>query len=72
VLVMGNEDRGVQPELLPHCNRHCHIPMSNDCDSLNVGAATAILLHHFTTLSPGNSPSCLSAFAPRSSNRSTI
>lgn len=69
VLVMGNEDRGVHPELLPHCTHHCHIPMSNDCDSLNVGAATAVLLHHFVAISPGNSPSCLTAYAPSSHHR---
>ena len=51
VVVVGNEDRGVHPSLLPLCNIHCHIPMANGSDSLNVGAATAILLHHFISIS---------------------
>ncbi|TVR45461.1 MAG: RNA methyltransferase [Planctomycetota bacterium] len=45
-LVLGNEDRGIQPNVLAACSHQRYIPLREDCDSLNVAAAAAILLAH--------------------------
>jgi tRNA G18 (ribose-2'-O)-methylase SpoU len=47
-LVLGDEDRGVEPEWLARCSRSITIPMPGDASSLNVSTAAAILLYHFT------------------------
>ncbi|HNX31193.1 MAG TPA: RNA methyltransferase [Holophaga sp.] len=43
-LVLGPEDRGLDPGWLDRCDRHVVIPMAKDMDSLNVAAAGAILM----------------------------
>jgi TrmH family RNA methyltransferase len=43
-LVLGNEDRGLEPDLLAVCSRRLAIPMRDGVDSLSVTAAGAILL----------------------------
>lgn len=45
VLVMGNENAGVCPEILELCDDRIVIPGSGDLDSLNVAAAGAALLY---------------------------
>lgn len=50
-LFLGNEDRGVQPSIVEHCNQPLAISMAPDVDSLNVAAAGAILMHHLHFLS---------------------
>ena len=45
VLVMGAEDTGHRPEVLRACSAAVCIPMAGGWDSLNVGAAAAVLLH---------------------------
>ncbi len=44
-LVLGNEGRGVRPELVSRCGGRVCIPMSGSIASLNVAAAAAVLLY---------------------------
>lgn len=46
-LIMGNEGSGVKEELLDKCDRYVYIPMNSNCESLNVGVATSIILYEF-------------------------
>ena len=45
---MGNEGNGVDPKLLDLCDEYLYIPMNNNCESLNVGVATSIILYELT------------------------
>jgi tRNA G18 (ribose-2'-O)-methylase SpoU len=45
LLIFGSEGKGVAPELLSLCDAIVHIPVSPAVDSLNVGAASAVVLH---------------------------
>jgi tRNA G18 (ribose-2'-O)-methylase SpoU len=47
LLLMGNERHGLPKELLVHCDRQVRIDMSMQVDSLNVGVAAGIVMHHF-------------------------
>ncbi|MGC8762483.1 MAG: TrmH family RNA methyltransferase [Acidobacteriota bacterium] len=49
-LVLGNEGRGLSPELLERCVRRVAIPMVAGWDSLNVAVAGSILMAHFSGL----------------------
>ena len=44
-VVMGNEGKGVNPNILSMCNEYIYIPMNSNCESLNVGVATSIILY---------------------------
>lgn len=44
-IIMGNEGNGVTEEVLDLCDEYVYIPMSDICESLNVGVATSILLY---------------------------
>lgn len=44
-IIMGNEGNGVSEEILDLCDEFAYIPMSDVCESLNVGVATSILLY---------------------------
>lgn len=44
-IVMGNEGAGVRKEILDKCDKYLYIPMNTDCESLNVGVATSIILY---------------------------
>lgn len=44
-LVMGNEGRGVRQEVQDMCDINLHIKMNPNCESLNVGVATSVLLY---------------------------
>ncbi len=44
-LVMGNEGQGVKEEIANLCDKNLYIKMNNNCESLNVGVATSILLY---------------------------
>jgi len=46
-LVVGNEDEGVPPAILAQCTAVAAIPMTKLVESLNVAAASAILLQRF-------------------------
>lgn len=47
-LIMGNEGQGVSDEVLDLCTSYAHIKMNNDCESLNVGVATSIMLYELS------------------------
>ena len=44
-IIMGNEGSGVDKELLNMCDEYIYIPMNSNCESLNVGVATSIILY---------------------------
>jgi 23S rRNA (guanosine2251-2'-O)-methyltransferase len=45
LLVLGNEGRGVCPEIVELCDTHVRIPMAGGMESLNVAASAAVLLY---------------------------
>lgn len=47
-LVMGNEGQGVKKEIKNMCDKDVYIKMHKDCESLNVGVATSILLYELS------------------------
>ena len=47
LLVLGNEEKGVRPGVLKHCECSLCIPFRRDFDSLNVAQAGAILISCF-------------------------
>ena len=47
LLVMGNEGAGVRPDVVERC-RAVAVPMAAGVDSLNVGAAAAVLVYAMT------------------------
>lgn len=44
-IIMGNEGNGVRPSLLNACDEYLYIDMNKNCESLNVGVATSIILY---------------------------
>lgn len=44
-IVMGSEEKGIQPTLLKVCDEQCSIPMAGTFDSLNVSVSTGIVLY---------------------------
>jgi 23S rRNA (guanosine2251-2'-O)-methyltransferase len=44
-IVMGSEDKGVQPYIRKAADQHFTIPMTGDFDSFNVSVATGIILY---------------------------
>ena len=44
-LVFGSEGQGISPEVLAACDEAVAVPMANEVDSLNVGAAAAVFLY---------------------------
>lgn len=44
-IVMGSEDKGVQPYIRKAADEHFSIPMASDFDSLNVSVAAGIILY---------------------------
>lgn len=44
-VIMGNEGAGVSDNTLDKCDKYLYIPMNNNCESLNVGVATSIILY---------------------------
>ena len=44
-LIMGNEGNGVKKEIQELCDKNIYIEMNNNCESLNVGVATSIILY---------------------------
>ncbi len=47
ILLMGNEGKGIDPELLPHVSHPITIPRFGKGESLNVAMATGIMLSEF-------------------------
>jgi tRNA G18 (ribose-2'-O)-methylase SpoU len=52
-LVLGDEDRGVEPDWLSRCTRQVTIPMRGQASSLNVSVAAGILLYQLSKPPPG-------------------
>ena len=46
-LVMGSEGLGVSKDVLSLSDEYIYIKMNNQCESLNVGVATSIILYEF-------------------------
>jgi len=46
-LIMGNEGSGVDESILNMCDDYVYIKMNKQCESLNVGVATSIILYGF-------------------------
>ena len=44
-IIMGNEGRGVNSSILDLCSDYIYIDMNKNCESLNVGVATSIILY---------------------------
>ena len=44
-IIMGNEGNGVKKEILDMCSDYIYIDMNKNCESLNVGVATSIILY---------------------------
>jgi len=44
-LIMGNEGSGVKKEISAMCDKNVYIEMNKECESLNVGVATSIILY---------------------------
>ncbi len=44
-LIMGNEGHGVSESIKIMCDKNLYIKMNSDCESLNVGVATSILMY---------------------------
>lgn len=44
-LIVGNEGQGVREEILDKCHKYLYIPMNSECESLNVGVASTILMY---------------------------
>lgn len=44
-IIMGSEDKGITPALYKLCDEVFKIPMANEFESLNVAAATAMILY---------------------------
>ena len=47
VLVLGNEEEGIRPQIEKICDQLVIIPREGEMESLNVAVATGILLEHF-------------------------
>ena len=47
-LIMGSEFDGLGEHSIRSCHQLVRIPMAEGTDSLNVGVAAAVFLHHFT------------------------
>ena len=47
-VVMGNEGKGVSPEIQKLCNDFIYINMNNECESLNVAVAASIIMYELS------------------------
>ncbi|WP_437224434.1 TrmH family RNA methyltransferase [Planctomicrobium sp. SH661] len=55
LLLLGNEDDGLAPELASLADQKVIIPMAEKIDSLNVGIAAGVMLYHLTQVAqPSN------------------
>ncbi len=51
-VVLGNEARGIPPDLVQTCDWQISIPLSGETDSLNVANALAVILYQFVCVDP--------------------
>lgn len=47
-IIMGNEGNGVKKEIQDMCDENIYIEMNSNCESLNVGVATSIILYELS------------------------
>ena len=47
ILVLGNEEKGIRPNVLKRCHKSLYVPMPGGFESLNVAQAGAIMLGQF-------------------------
>lgn len=47
-IIMGNEGNGVKPNISILADEYIHIKMNKNCESLNVGVATSIILYELS------------------------
>lgn len=52
LLIMGNESKGIRPEIQPFVRQALHIPRFGKAESLNVAMATAIFCDHWRQTFP--------------------
>lgn len=52
VIVLGNEGEGIREKTLESCDIPLSIPMSKNCESLNVAASAAVALHAWSVRHP--------------------
>lgn len=52
VFILGNEGKGIREKTLELCDIPLVIPMSPDCESLNVGASAAVALYAWSVNHP--------------------
>ncbi|MDP3988979.1 MAG: 23S rRNA (guanosine(2251)-2'-O)-methyltransferase RlmB [bacterium] len=52
VFVLGNEGRGIREKTLEICDFHLSIPLNPRCESLNVGASSAVVLGMWSAQHP--------------------
>lgn len=52
VFILGNEANGIRQKTLEHCDVPLSIPMSPDCESLNVAASAAVALYAWSAKHP--------------------
>lgn len=55
-LVLGAEGPGLDADVIRGCDRRVTLPMRRGMDSLNVGAAAAVLVYHFVCVAPDPVP----------------
>ncbi len=48
VIIMGNEGTGIEKELEKACDCSIRIPINSNCESINVGVATSIVLYELS------------------------
>ena len=46
IILIGNESKGIEPELLSMVSHHITIPRKGNAESLNAAVATGIILSH--------------------------
>ena len=49
-IIMGNEGQGVSSKVSQLCHENIYIPMSKNCESLNVGVAASIIMYELGDL----------------------
>ena len=46
ILIIGNESKGIRPEILQYATENITIPKKGEAESLNAAVATGIILSH--------------------------
>ena len=44
-IIIGSEAKGMRDEVKKECTKFLHIPMSDDCESLNAGVSASLLMY---------------------------